>query len=74
MIKSKLTKNGMINFPADLRKKWNLQPGDEISFIETEDGVLIVPVKDLFDLINSDERSLAKEIVEELHRERQLGR
>ena len=38
MVTSKLTSNGMINFPARLRKKLGLALGDEISFIETRQG------------------------------------
>ncbi len=70
MVKAKLTSNGMINFPAKLRKKLGLKPGDEVSFLETEEGVLVVPVIDILDATNPDDYDKAVEIVKEIRRER----
>ena len=36
-----IQESGSITLPAEFRKKYNLKAGDEISFIETEDGLLI---------------------------------
>jgi AbrB family looped-hinge helix DNA binding protein len=36
-----LQESGSVTLPAEFRKKYGLEPGDEISFIETEDGLLI---------------------------------
>ena len=38
-----LQESGSVTLPAEFRKKYGLAPGDEISFIETEDGLLISP-------------------------------
>ncbi len=74
MIKAKITKNGMINFPAEYRKKLNLQPGDEVGFLETPDGLIVVPVRDILSLTNPQELPIAKEIISEVHTERQQDR
>lgn len=36
-----LQESGSVTLPADFRKKYHLEPGDEISFVETETGLLI---------------------------------
>ncbi len=74
MIKAKITKNGMINFPAKYRKKLNLQPGDEVGFLETPEGLIVVPVRDIISLTNPQELPIAKEIISEVHTERQQDR
>ena len=74
MIKAKITKNGMINFPAEYRKKLNLQPGDEVGFLETPEGLIVVPVRDILSLTNPQELPIAKEIISEVHTERQQDR
>ena len=70
MVKAKLTSNGMINFPAKLRKKLDLKPGDEVSFIESEGGILIVPIKNILDATNSENYDIAVEMVKEIRQER----
>ena len=60
----------MINLPSEIRKNLELSIGDEISFIKTESGYIIVPVKNLFDLTNPEEMGIAKEIIEEIREER----
>jgi AbrB family looped-hinge helix DNA binding protein len=74
MIKAKITKNGMINFPAEYRKKLNLQPGDEVGFLETPEGLIVVPVRDILSLTNPQELPIAKEIISEVHAEREQDR
>lgn len=70
MVKAKLSANGMINFPASIRKKLDLKTGDELSFIETDEGILIVPVKSILDAPNKSEYEVAVNLVKELHKER----
>ncbi|MHA2363991.1 MAG: AbrB/MazE/SpoVT family DNA-binding domain-containing protein [Candidatus Hodarchaeales archaeon] len=74
MIKARISKNGMINFPSEIRSKLNLKIGDEISFLATDEGYIIVPIKDIFELINDDELEIAKEIVKEVSEERKKER
>ena len=61
-----LTKNGMINLPIEIRKKFNLQPGDKISFVDTGEGIVVVPVKDLSELVNPNDKDLTIQMIEEL--------
>lgn len=70
MVKAKLTSNGMINFPAKLRKKIGLKPGDEVSFIETDDGILIVPVLNILEATNPDHYEKTVEMIKQLREER----
>lgn len=70
MLKSKLSKNGMITLPAEIKKILNIKPGDEVSFIKTDEGYIIVPLVDIFDLVNPNEMEKAKEIIQELRNER----
>lgn len=40
---SKVQQNGQVTIPVEFRKKWGLEPGDLVAFVETEAGVLIIP-------------------------------
>jgi bifunctional DNA-binding transcriptional regulator/antitoxin component of YhaV-PrlF toxin-antitoxin module len=44
-----LQESGAVTLPADFRKKYSLEPGDEITFIETDEGLLISPREALID-------------------------
>lgn len=72
MTTATLTKNGMINLPVEIRKKFNLKPGDKINFVDTGDGVVVVPVKDIFDLIDPSQKEETIELIEELIHEHKL--
>lgn len=67
---SKLMKNGSINLPSEIRRVLKIKAGDKISFIETDHGVVLVPIVDIFDLV--DEKYLDKsiEIINEIREER----
>jgi len=41
---SKVTTNGRVTIPAELRKKFGLTPGRKVKFEPTEDGVRIIPL------------------------------
>ena len=34
---------GQVTIPKEFREKLNLQPGDQVVFVDTEDGVIIKP-------------------------------
>ena len=70
MLKAKVTKNGMINIPVELRKKLKINVGDTISFVETPEGIMIVPIKNVFELTDPNEYEIAKEIIQEITKER----
>lgn len=52
----------------------NLKPGDEVGFLETSDGVIVVPIRNILDLSDPNELPIAKEIISEVHQERQETR
>ena len=72
MTTATLTKNGMINLPIEIRKKFNLKPGDKINFVDTGEGIFVVPVKSLFDLVNPNEKDRTAAMVKELIREHKI--
>ncbi len=44
MIKfSKVQSRGRVTIPVEIRRKLGLKKGDLVAFVETEDGILIVP-------------------------------
>ena len=40
----KLTTNGRLTIPAQLRKKYNIKPGTRIHFVDEDNGIKIIPV------------------------------
>ncbi len=69
MVSATLSKNGMIHLPREIQKKFELKPGDKISFVDTGEEVVVVPIKKLFDLVDPNEEEIAKNIVQELKSE-----
>ena len=72
MTTATLTKNGMIHLPAEIRKKFSLKPGDKISFIDTGDGIKVVPIKDIFDLVDERHKDAIDNMVRELTNEHKM--
>ena len=42
-IEAKITSKGQATIPVEIREKLGLQAGDRIAFVETEQGILILP-------------------------------
>ncbi len=72
---SKVSSNGRVTIPVDIRKRYNLTVGSKVKFELTENGILIIP------LVSSDEvkanigflgtdGKLLKALMEEKERER----
>jgi len=40
---SKVQQNGRVTIPIEICRKWGLEPGDLVAFVETEAGLLIIP-------------------------------
>lgn len=78
MIVATLTKNGMINLTVEIRNEFDLKPGDKIKFVDFGPGIMIVPVKELEELVDPNNLELAiqmaKEITEEHKKEAKAGR
>ena len=62
----------MVTIPADIRRKYHLKKGSRVEFVETDEGVMIVPVVPLEGLFGADKDK--KEIVYQLIRELQEER
>ncbi len=41
----RVQEKGQVTIPLEIRQKLNLKKGDMVTFVETEDGVMIVPVE-----------------------------
>jgi AbrB family looped-hinge helix DNA binding protein len=67
-----ITKKGTVTIPAEIRKKYRLRKGSRVEFIETSEGVMIVPVVPLKDLFGSDRDSkeMVYKMINELEDER----
>lgn len=67
-----ITEKGTVTIPAEVRRKYKLRKGSRVKFIETDEGILLVPVIPLKDLFGADKNS--KEIVYQMIRELQEER
>lgn len=46
----KMGDRGQVTIPKDLRERFGIRSGDDVSFVETENGILIVPPVSFQDL------------------------
>ena len=67
-----ITEKGTVTIPAEIREKYRLGKGSRVEFVETDEGVLLVPVIPLEDLFGADKN--AKETVHQMIRELQEER
>ena len=74
MMIARISRNGTVNLPSKVRKKLGLKVGDEIGFLETPDGIVVVPLKSILDMTDPAELPIAKKIIEEIHEERRKER
>ena len=71
MIKTKLSKNGMITLPSKIREQLGIQAGDEIGFVEIEGEFHIRPILKMSELTNPEQLDDMKELIEEMRRDRE---
>ena len=73
---AKLTTNGRVTIPSELRKKYELTPGTRVNFSEEKDGIRIIPVtKETIQAnvgILGMKGKLLKALMEEKKKEREL--
>ncbi|MCR6691915.1 MAG: AbrB/MazE/SpoVT family DNA-binding domain-containing protein [archaeon YNP-LCB-003-016] len=67
-----ITGKGTVTIPAEIRRKYGLKKGSRVKFIETDGGILLVPIIPLEDLFGVDRE--AKEAVYQMIRELQEER
>jgi AbrB family looped-hinge helix DNA binding protein len=54
MYTSKVTEKGMITLPINLRRKFKIAKGNKVEIVETDDGILVIPIPPLLELYGSD--------------------
>lgn len=74
MIKTKLSKNGMITLPSKIREQLGIKAGDEIGFVEIEGEFHIRPILKMNELTNPDHFPEMKELIEEMRGDREKER
>jgi AbrB family looped-hinge helix DNA binding protein len=67
-----ITAKGTVTIPAEIRRKYKLKKGSRVKFVETEEGILLVPIVPLEELfgIDKDAKEMVFEMVRELQEER----
>ena len=67
-----ITEKGTVTIPAEIRKKHRLGKGTRVKFIETSEGILILPVVPLRDLYDADgdSKDSVYQMIRELQGER----
>jgi AbrB family looped-hinge helix DNA binding protein len=70
-----ITEKGTVTIPAEVRKKYGLKKGSRVKFVETDGGILLVPVIPFEELLGADKNvkktvyQMIKELQEERRRE-----
>jgi AbrB family looped-hinge helix DNA binding protein len=67
-----ITEKGTVTIPAEIRKKYNLSKGTRIEFIETDEGIMLLPILPLESLYGSDidRKETVYKMIKELYEER----
>lgn len=68
----RITEKGTVTVPVDVRRKLGLSKGAQVDFVETDAGVLIVPVVPFEKMfgIDRDRKKVVHKMIRELHQER----
>jgi len=67
-----VTRKGAVTIPAEIRRKYGLKKGSRVKFIETDEGILLVPIIPLEDLfgVDRDVKETVYQMIRELQEER----
>lgn len=67
-----VTDKGTVTIPAEIRRKYGLRRGSRVKFVETEEGILLVPVTPLEELfgVDRDKKEAVSRMIRELQDER----
>jgi len=66
-----VTSKSMVTIPSSLRRKYGIEEGDKVQFVEADGAIMMIPVKSLADM-HGMFRERAKDLIEgvrELDRE-----
>ena len=67
----KIVNHGMINIPAQIRKKYRLKDGDEVLVMDEDDGYIKLVILESIESIR-EKSFTAEEIMEELKKARDM--
>jgi AbrB family looped-hinge helix DNA binding protein len=72
MLSYTVTEKGTVTIPAKIRRKYKLTKGSKVEFVETNEGILLVPVIPLQDLYGADKdgKETVYQMIRELQEER----
>lgn len=67
-----ITEKGTVTIPVEIRRKYKLKKGSYVKFVETDEGVLLVPTIPLRDLFGADKdiKETVYRMIKELQEER----
>ena len=67
----RITKRGTVTIPSEIRKRHGFEKGSKVGFVETDEGVLIVPVIPLEELcgVDKDREDVVLWMIRELQAE-----
>ena len=67
-----ITEKGTVSIPSEIRKKYGLRKGAKVEFLDTDEGIVIVPVVPFEALFGADRsrKKLVRDMVHEIHEER----
>ena len=66
-----VTERGQISIPSALRKRFHLEPGTGVEWLETREGIFLLPVpKDPIAAFRGKGKTSTKHLLEERKRER----
>ncbi len=66
-----VTSKSMVSIPVRIREKYGIREGSKLEFVESDEGLLLVPVRSLAELrgVFKDREKLVREGIRELERE-----
>lgn len=56
---AKVTSKSMVTIPAEIMRKYGIKEGTRVKFIETENGIMMIPIPGLEGLRGIDSRHAA---------------
>ncbi len=55
-----VTSKSMVNIPAYIRKKYGIKEGDKLAFVETGEGLVLVRIPPLTEILGSGKKDREK--------------
>lgn len=67
-----ITEKGTVSIPSAIRNKYGLRKGAKVEFLDTQEGIVIVPVVPIQELFGADKsrKKVVRDMIREIHEER----